>query len=111
MSVNIKINGGEPQAPSNIKVNIDPAPVQVTIQKPVIAEFQLDARETLNGDVMIFDHKDIDIMFLKEKNKVIAFAKDLMSEAVYGASNRLMTFLRKKRKGHTLKQQKIMKRP
>ncbi len=79
-----------------VNVAITPPPVQVKIQKKIIAEFHLDAREALNGDIMIFDHKDIDIMYLKEQNKVVAFAKDLMSEAVYGAENRLMTFLRKK---------------
>jgi hypothetical protein len=102
MAVNVKVNGGvqeqeqaTPEA-GKVQVNIAPPPVKVSIQKAIVAEFRLDAREALNGDIMIFDHKDIDIMFLKEKNKVIAFAKDLMSEAVYGAENRLMTFLKKR---------------
>ena len=45
---------------------------------------------------MIFDHKDIDIIILTEKKKIVAFAKDLMSDVVYGAENRLFNFLRQK---------------
>ena len=46
-----------------------------------------------NGDLMIFDHNDIDIIVMTEKNKVVAFAKDLMTEVVYGAESRLFEFL------------------
>ena len=45
---------------------------------------------------MIFDHADIDIIIMKEKQKIVAFAKDVMSEVVYGAQNRLFKFLMKK---------------
>jgi len=45
---------------------------------------------------MIFDHNDIDIIILLEKNKIVAFAKSMMSEVVYGAENRLMNHLRSK---------------
>ena len=44
---------------------------------------------------MIFDHKDIDIVMLLEKKKIVTFAKDMMSEMVYGAQNRLFEHLRK----------------
>ena len=94
MAVNVKI--GSPEESSDVKVNISGPAVTAKIKTPIISKFQLEARETLNGDIMIFDHKDIDIILLKEKKKVIAFAKDLMSEAVYGAENRLMTFLRQR---------------
>jgi hypothetical protein len=53
-------------------------------------------REALNGDLMFMDHKDIDIILMKEKKKIVAFPKDLMSEVVYGAESRLMEHLRKK---------------
>tara|TARA_B100001093_G_scaffold450962_1_gene458073 strand:- start:208 stop:810 length:603 start_codon:yes stop_codon:yes gene_type:complete len=57
--------------------------------------FKLNMRKALNGDLMIFDHKDIDIIVMTEKKKVVAFAKDLMSEVVYGAEARLMEHLRR----------------
>ena len=34
-------------------------------------------------------------MILVEKKKIVAFAKDMMSDIVYGAENRLFTYLRK----------------
>ena len=45
---------------------------------------------------MIFDHADIDIIVMKEKQKVVAFPKDIMSEVVYGAQDRLFKFLTQK---------------
>ena len=45
---------------------------------------------------MIFDHSDIDIIVLTEKKKVVAFAKNIMSDIVYGAETRLFEFLRSK---------------
>ena len=45
---------------------------------------------------MIFDHGDIDIVLSSAKNKVVVFPKEIMSDYVYGAQNRLFTFLRKR---------------
>jgi len=61
-----------------------------------IAEVELQIRRTANGDYFISDHADIDIIVMKNKNKVLAIAKDIMSEMVYGAEDRLFSFLIKK---------------
>jgi hypothetical protein len=92
-----------------IKVNItDPAPepieqpanetVNIKIVDPnrQMLEFKLNMRRALNGDLMIFDHADIDIVVMLESKKIVAFAKDLMSEVVYGAESRLFDHLKKK---------------
>tara|TARA_Y100000593_G_scaffold77086_1_gene142615 strand:- start:101 stop:565 length:465 start_codon:yes stop_codon:yes gene_type:complete len=50
----------------------------------------------MNGDLMIFDHGDIDIILSPAKNKVVAFPKETMSDLVYGAQNRLFHFLTKR---------------
>ena len=57
---------------------------------------EINARQTLNGDVMIFDHGDIDIVLSPSNNKIVAFPKETMSDMVYGAQNRLMTQLFKR---------------
>jgi len=57
---------------------------------------ELNARQSLNGDVMIFDHGDIDIVLSPMNNKITAFPKETMSDLVYGAQNRLMSHLIKK---------------
>ena len=80
----------------NVKINKSLNQITVKINEPIFMEFKLEARQTLNGDIMIFDHKHIDIVVLVEKKKVVTFAKDLMSEAVYGAESRLLEFLRKR---------------
>ena len=81
-----------------VKVSIKDAPVKVNVvdHDKAIFEFNLNMQRALNGDLMIFDHKDIDIIILLEKKKVVAFAKDLMSDIVYGAENRLFEFLKKR---------------
>jgi hypothetical protein len=78
--------------PVSIKIGKPAAPPE---EKPVVT-VNLNIRKTLDGDLMIFDHADIDIIIMKEKQKVVAFAKDVMSEVVYGAQNRLFKFLMKK---------------
>jgi hypothetical protein len=89
----------------SIKVNID-EPVSIETKPQVSVnvvnpnrrnhKFSINMREALNGDLMFMDHKDIDIILMKDKKKIVAFPKDLMSEVVYGAESRLMEHLRKK---------------
>tara|TARA_R110002110_G_scaffold286609_1_gene500876 strand:- start:22 stop:564 length:543 start_codon:yes stop_codon:yes gene_type:complete len=57
---------------------------------------EIDVRKSMNGDLMIFDHGDIDIVLSTTKNKVTAFPKETMNDLVYGAQNRLFAHLRKK---------------
>ena len=40
------------------------------------------------------DHKDIDIVIKQEEKKIIAFAKETLSDLVYGAQSRLLEYLR-----------------
>lgn len=57
---------------------------------------ELDLRKSMNGDLMIFDHGDIDIVLSPAKNKVVVFPKESMNDLVYGAQNRLFAHLRKR---------------
>jgi hypothetical protein len=57
---------------------------------------ELDLRKSLNGDLMIFDHGDIDIVLSPAKNKVIVFPKEALTDLSYGAQNRLFTHLRRR---------------
>ncbi len=101
MSINVKI-GSAPQPvmqDTTIGVSINTTPkVGVIINNPHLHEikFKLNIREAHNGDLMIFDHPDIDIVVMVEKKKVVTFAKDLATDIVYGTSSRLMERLRTK---------------
>jgi len=57
---------------------------------------ELQARKTLDGNVLIFDHKEMDIAILTQKNKVLAFPKEKFSDEVYHSESRLFEYLRKK---------------
>jgi hypothetical protein len=100
MTINVKV--GNPSEDSNpIKVTIKPKSqnpdltVEITGEKQETLEFQLKMRSALNGDLMILDHKDIDIVVQQGNKKVVTFAKEIMSDVVYGAESRLLEFLRK----------------
>ena len=98
MGINVTL-GSAPEAPQNLDVDIqDQQKIKVTIPDPNLHEikFKLNIREAHNGDLMIFDHPDIDIVVMVEKKKVVTFAKDLATDIVYGTSSRLMERLRTK---------------
>ena len=63
---------------------------------PVAAKIELVIRRTMDGDYMILDHTDVDIIVMPEKMKVVAFPKELMSDLVYGTENRMFKFLASK---------------
>ena len=59
-------------------------------------EVTLDARKTLSGDIAIYNHEDVDIVIDVKNKRVIAFAKDELSDMVYDTQSRLFDFLSKK---------------
>jgi hypothetical protein len=63
------------------------------IKDPVI---RLKARRTLDGNIIIFDHEDIDIHISEANKKFITFPKDQMSDKVYDSQDRIFKFLASK---------------
>ena len=61
-----------------------------------VVRLELDIRKSLSGDLMIFDHGDIDIVLSTRTNKITTFPKETLNDLVYGAQNRLFAELRKK---------------
>ena len=101
MPVNIKVVKPEEsigvELNRDISVDVKPT-VGISITNNRLSEIKFDilAREALNGDIMIFEHRDIDIVIMQEKKKVVAFAKEMLNDNVYGAEKRLFDHLRKK---------------
>jgi hypothetical protein len=58
--------------------------------------FKMNARRSIDGNIMIFDHIDIDIVYSPTTKKVVTFAKDLLSDTVYATQNRMFEYLTKK---------------
>ena len=53
----------------------------------------LKIRRTLEGNVMIFDHEDIDIILMVEKKKCVTFPKGELTDRAYSAQDRMFKFL------------------
>ena len=84
-------------AEDDVSIDIRPTiGVKITQKNLKDYVFELTTRETLNGDILIYSHKDIDIVLMQEKKKIVAFAKDMLTENVYGAESRLFEYLRRR---------------
>ncbi len=57
------------------------------------ATVELRARKSLNGSLLIMDHKKIDIAIEPTDMKVVTFPKDSATEDVYDYQNRLLEML------------------
>ena len=91
MPITIKVGQPEKQ-PEEIKIRVGEQKKDKSTQTSIL----LKARRTLDGNVMIFDHKDIDIIVMPKKKKIVTFAKELFGDQVYEAQDRLFKFLIKK---------------
>ena len=60
------------------------------------ASMQMNARKTLDGNLAIYDHIDIDIVVMPQQNKILVLAKNEMSDEVYETQSRLFDYLVKK---------------
>jgi len=49
--------------------------IKVTLENPVDARIKLQARRTLDGNILILDHPDIDIVLSPKNKKVLALSK------------------------------------
>jgi len=91
MPVNITISNEDtpPAAPP------EPQGIKIEVVEKDEVEGKLNLRSAINGDLMIMDHKDIDIVVKPKDKKIVAFAKETLSDLVYGAESRLLEYLRK----------------
>jgi hypothetical protein len=64
----------------SIKINIEP-------QAPPSMKIELQVRKTLDGKIMILDHRLIDIILDTTLNKIVTFPKDDLSDEIYGIQN------------------------
>ena len=74
-----------------IEVKIDNTAEKTSKESPL--SFDMNARRSLDGNIMVFDHIDIDIVYQPGTKKIITFAKEMQNDNVYGAQNRLFDHL------------------
>tara|TARA_R100001126_G_C4846334_1_gene159625 strand:+ start:563 stop:1105 length:543 start_codon:yes stop_codon:yes gene_type:complete len=70
--------------------------MSISVDIKLDPKISLKARRTLDGNIMIMDHEDIDIVLMLEKKKCVIFPKDSMSDKTYYAQDRIFKFLAKK---------------
>jgi hypothetical protein len=63
---------------------------------PKFTKVKLNARKTLDNNIVIYDHPLIDIVIIPSKNKVFTIPKDTPNSDTYPAQDRFFKFLDKK---------------
>tara|TARA_R100000664_G_scaffold33969_1_gene53059 strand:- start:1554 stop:2078 length:525 start_codon:yes stop_codon:yes gene_type:complete len=69
--------------------------INITLKQKKLVEVALDVKKSLDGNIMIFDHKDIDIVIIPEGKKVVTFPKSEYSKHVYPTQDKLFNYLRR----------------
>lgn len=84
--------------PIKIKVTPDAESAEEIAEKedPKNPQISLNIRKTLDGKLMIMDHRDIDIVIDTEKKRIISFPKEVMSDEVYQTQDKYFDYLAKK---------------
>tara|TARA_R110000824_G_scaffold285090_3_gene473299 strand:+ start:9630 stop:10151 length:522 start_codon:yes stop_codon:yes gene_type:complete len=65
-------------------------------EKPEVEKILLNAKKTLDGNIIVSDHPEIDLLILPKKSKIVALPKDQLDDEVYDTQKRLYKFLNKK---------------
>tara|TARA_Y100000296_G_scaffold78347_1_gene100931 strand:- start:100 stop:660 length:561 start_codon:yes stop_codon:yes gene_type:complete len=71
-------------------------PSEEESDKPTQTKLSMEIRRTVDGNYIITDHPNLDIIVLPEGMKVLALAKESFGDQVYDAQNRLFNFLNQK---------------
>ena len=94
MSVKVEIinQPADPAGPIKVKITRkEKPPLEVTIP------FSLVIRRTIDGEILILDHPEIDVSIVPSKLQIVLFPKKEINEETYTHANNLMKFLHKKR--------------
>lgn len=79
--------------PIKIKVSL---PKKEDEEQKIVYKINLNSRKTIDGNIMIYSHPEIDIMLSPTKLKVVTFPKESLSDYVYSVQKRFFNYLRNK---------------
>jgi hypothetical protein len=91
-NISVKVTDTDPQPDQGL----DQSGEQEKEKPPINFTVKLKARRTLDANIIVSDHPDIDIVIMPEKMKIVAFSKDNFDDSVYQTQDRLMKYLFKK---------------
>jgi len=67
--------------------------LKITIDNKKIEKIFIKARKTLDDNIIVFGHPEIDIMVLTSKSKIVALPKEELDDEVYESQRRLFKYL------------------
>jgi len=70
--------------------------IKIDIEQGSSVTIELNAKRTLDGNIMIFDHEDLDIVLIEDKNKCLTLPKEGATDKVYSSQDRLFRFMTKR---------------
>ena len=66
-----------------------PMRIEITIDNKKVEKILLKARKTIDGNIIVSDHPEIDIIIFTANNKVVAMPKEELDDEIYDTQNRL----------------------
>ena len=67
--------------------------LKIKINDKPIEKILLKARKTIDGNIIVCDHPDINIMILPAKNKIVSLPKDELDDELYDTQKRLFDYI------------------
>ena len=71
-----------------IKINVTPG--------KIVEKILLKAKKTIDGNIIVSDHPEIDIIVLPKKSKIVMMPKDEMDDEIHDTQKRLIKMLGKR---------------
>tara|TARA_R110002012_G_scaffold303999_1_gene506362 strand:+ start:1842 stop:2417 length:576 start_codon:yes stop_codon:yes gene_type:complete len=82
----VKAAGIDPEAPADLVVHI----------RGSIFSVKLNARKTLDNNIIIYDNRFFNIVLIPYKNKIVTMPKQHVNRDTYGMQNDFLTYLQNK---------------
>ncbi len=70
--------------------------LKIIIDNKKVEKILVHAKKTIDGNIILFGHPDVDIFVMPEKSKVVCMAKDELDDEIYDTQKRLFKFLANK---------------
>ena len=68
--------------------------LRVVDEDEVLSSFSIKAKQTLDGNIIVYGHEDIYIILKPEQKKIVTFKKESVNgDIAYGAADRLFNYL------------------
>tara|TARA_R110000824_G_scaffold94011_3_gene227237 strand:- start:119 stop:646 length:528 start_codon:yes stop_codon:yes gene_type:complete len=73
-----------------------PIKINIVEDGKEVEKILLNARKTIDGNIIISDHPDMNILVIPSKNKIVSLPKGELDDELYDSQKRLFDFLFKK---------------